>query len=43
MVLTIFDHDYTKCFKKFDIIWDAQGVSEKMVSFCNLITWPILI
>ena len=27
---------------KFDI-WDVQIVSEKLISFSKLITWPILI
>ena len=30
------------CFKEFDI-WYIQGVSEKLISFCNLISWPILV
>ena len=33
----------TKCFKKFDIIWDVPGFSENLLLFHNLITWPILV
>ena len=29
---------YTRCFQK----WDVQSVSEKLISFRNLITWSIL-
>ena len=34
---------YRGCFKKFDIIWDVQHVSEKFISSHNQITWSILI
>ena len=33
----------TGCFKKFDIFWYVLGVSEKLIAFCSLIPWPILI
>ena len=30
----------TGCSTKFDVIWYMQDVSEKWISFCNLICWP---
>ena len=33
---------YTGCFKKLDIIWNVQGVSQKIL-FHNLISWLILV
>ena len=29
-------------FKKIDVIINVLGISEILISFCNLITWPIL-
>ena len=34
---------YIECFKIFFIIWDIKGDSGKFISFCYLITWPIII
>ena len=31
------------CLKQFCIIWEVQGFSEILISFRNLITWPILV
>ena len=34
---------YGVCFEKFEVIWDIQGVSEILISFRNIITWPIIV
>ena len=28
---------------KFDVIWDVLGVSEKLILFCHLQIWSILV